>query len=57
MATLTATREARVALSLVLGLPSLCSFAQAAVSAVWHALSAFDPTFPFLFLVFVSFVF
>ena len=30
-------------------LTSLCSFAQAAVSAVWHASSAFDSTFPFLF--------
>ena len=34
-----ATRAAPLALSFVQGLPSLCSFAQAAVSAAWHALS------------------
>ena len=34
-----ATRAACLALSFVQGLPSLCSFAQAAVSAAWHALS------------------
>ena len=43
-----------LALSFVLGLPSLCSFAQAAVSAVRHALSAFDSMFPFLLPLFAG---
>ena len=53
MATRVVTRAACLDLSFVLSLPSLCSFAQAAVSAAQHAVT-FDSTFPFFPPLFVG---